>query len=400
MVKELIKKASKFSLIKMYFPYFWKVPLKFSIYASNKFKYQNPKWFNNQIWVNTLSPPYPSEAFNRFMEVLIENKRYPQSTDFAVTSKCPYNCPFCSYGRRIKKDLTTKQIIDIINQLKDLRCSILGITGGEPLLRKDLEEIIKAASPEMFTILFTSGYKLTPERVKTLKKAGIECVTLGLEYSNPEKQDEIRGLKGSFKYVENAIKICNESEIFTSIATIGTKEKIRNGELERILQLSKKWNVNEIRLISPVATGNWAGHIDQMLGPQEFKHLREFHIKQNKTHTTPIITWISFFESPEFFGCLTGYKYVFIDASGEVCPCDQTPLSFGNVTKEPLKEIWKRMGKSFPRPRLNCLMNEISLKIDNKILPLPPNKSEEIIPKINDTIPLPEIPKRLIKKHK
>ncbi len=394
----MIKKVSKISLIKMYSPFFWKVPLKLSIYALGKFKYQNPQWFNNQIWVTTLTPPYPSKAFNRFMDVLIKDERYPQATDFAVTSKCPYNCPFCSYGRRIKKDLTTKQIIDIIDQLKNLKCSILGITGGEPLLRNDLEDIIKAATPEMFTNIFTSGYKLTSERVKSLKKAGLECVTIGLEYTDPKKQDQIRGSKGSFKYVENAIKICNEAEIFTSIATIATKEKIRIGELDRILKLSKDWNVCEIRLISPVATGRWTGCVNQMLGPKEFDQLRQFHIKQNETHTTPIITWISYYESPELFGCLTGYRYVFIEASGEVCPCDVTPLSFGNVIKEPLKEIWKRMGKTFTRPRLNCLMAEISSKIDAKILPLPPKKSIKLVPKINNATPLPEISKRLIKK--
>jgi MoaA/NifB/PqqE/SkfB family radical SAM enzyme len=399
-VNQLYKKVGKFTLLKIYFPYFWKVPLKFSIYAYKKFKYQNPQWFNNQIWITTLFPPYPSEAFNRFMDVTIKDERLPQAANFAVTSNCPFSCSFCGYGRRVKKDLKTKQIIDIINQLKDLKCSNLGITGGEPLLRDDLEEIITAAKPEIFTILFTSGYKLSFERVKSLKKAGLDCITFGLEYSDPKKQDEIRGHKESFKYIENAVKNCRKAGIFISIATIGTKEKIKNGELNRILQLAKKWNVGEIRLISPIATGRWTGCLDQMLGPEEYEQLRQFHINQNNTHTTPIITWITYYESPDLFGCLTGYRYVFIEASGDVCPCDQTPLSFGNVTKEPLKDIWKRMEKSFPRPRLYCLMNDISPKIDAEILPIPPEKSVNIVPKIEETTPLPEISKRLIKKRK
>jgi MoaA/NifB/PqqE/SkfB family radical SAM enzyme len=396
----LIKRAGKLSLIKMFFPYFFKVPLNFSIFALKKFKYQNPQLFNKQIWMSTLVPPYPSEAFNRFMEVFIKDERLPQSANIAVTGECPFNCPFCSYGQRVKKDLRTEQIIDIVNQLKDLKCSIIGLTGGEPLLRNDLEEIIKAANPEIFTILFTSGYKLTLERAISLKKAGIGCVTLGLEYADQKRQNETRGHNKAFKFVEDGINNCNNANIFTAIATIGTKEKIRTGELYKILKLSKEWNIDEIRLISPVATGRWEGRTDQILEHDEYEELRKFHITQNRTHKTPILTWLTYYETQELFGCLTGYRYVFIDASGEVCPCDQTPLSFGNVTKESLNNIWKKMEKSFPNPRLYCLMNDISSKIDAEILPIPPEESVKLVPKINNNSPLPEIFKRLRSKNK
>ena len=381
----------------MFSPYFFKVPLRASWFSYSKFKHINPQWFNDKIWISSLIPPYPSEPFNRFIDVVIHNKRLTHNTNIAVTSKCPYNCPYCCSALRESKDLSTKEWIDSINQLKSLGTAILGITGGEPLLRKDLEEIIKTASPEIYTVLFTTGYKLNSARVRKLEDADLGCLAVGLEYADEKKQDEIKGKKGSFRYAENAIKLSNEIGIYTCIITICTKEKIKNGEIKKLYDLAKEWNICEIRLISPVATGRWLGKTNVILGEEEFQELKDFQIKYNKTRKPPIVTWISYLESPEILGCLTGYQYLFIDSAGNICPCDLTPLSFGNVTKEPIGKIWDRMAKSFPRPRDKCLMDKISPKIKSQKLPLSPDESKKMIPKLDEKDPLPNLSKYLKK---
>jgi len=377
----------------MFAPYVFKAPLGLSIFSLKQFNVINPHWLNHKLWISSLAPPYPSNAFNRFMDIVIHHKRLPHSAYTAVTANCPYNCPFCSYGNREYDDLTTEQWIDIIQQLKQLGTAIIGITGGEPLLRNDLEKIIKETRPEMSTIIFTTGYQLTKSRAQALADAGTDCITIGLEYTDEKKQDTVKKGKHSFQYAKNAIKYCNDVGIFSSIATIGTREKINNGEMERLYDLAVDWDIGEIRVLSPVATGKWLGKTDEILSKKEFDYLRQFHKSKNKTGKRPIITWTTYYESSEIFGCITGFQYIFVDAKGNICPCDLTPLSFGNIKEKSIKTIWNEMNETFPRPRYSCLMNDISSTIKSDALPLPPDKSINIVPKILEDDPKPKVSK-------
>jgi hypothetical protein len=82
------------------------------------------------------------------------------------------------------------------------------------------------------------------------------------------------------------------------------------------------------------------------------------------------------------FGCGAGYHHLFVDAVGNVCPCDLTPMAFGNVLEEGLGAIWERMGEHFGRPRCGCFMKEICQEVAERAaggeLPLALAQSEEI----------------------
>lgn len=392
-----MKRANTFSLIKMFYPYLRKVPLNFLFFAFLKFRNERPHWFNDQIRVNSCFPPYPSISFDRFVDILINNQRKPHTINLAITSNCPYNCPHCSYGKRIKKELSTSEIINLIKEIKGLGTAILGITGGEPMLRPDLEKIISTASPELTTIVYTTGYNLNKKRAEKLFKAGVGWIIVGLESTNIKIQDEVRGKKGSLQNAINAINICKEAGIYTGINTIGSRKRIKNGELEEIYNLAYTLDVGEMRINFPTPTGNWAGQTDNILKKDELEYLKEFHIKKNKKNSGPVVTCLSYLESENLIGCNSGYQCLFIDSSGEVCPCDLTPLSFGNIKDKSLEEIWMGMEKYFPRPRQNCLMREISPQIRSDTFPINPNDSKKLIPKINKNSPLPGIHKKLKK---
>jgi len=281
--------------------------------------------------------------------------------------------------------------------MKELGNVILGFTGGEPMLRNDLEELIAATNPEMTTVIFTTGYKLDQKRAVQLADAGVGCVTIGIESADPKKHDTVRGKKGSFHEGEAAIKACHKAGIYTAISIIGTRERIKNGELERMYQLGRKWNIGEMRIITPGATGNWAGCAEKMLTSDELQYLKEFHIKHNRSGNGPCVASFAYIESAEMFGCNAGYHSLFIDASGEVCPCDLTPLSFGNITKVPLTKIWTDMGEYFPQPRLKCLLGDIASKISRDKLPLPLHQSKEMIPRLDDNAQVPKLFRRLLR---
>ena len=344
-----MKRVNIFTLIKMFHPYFRKVPLNFLFFAFLKFRNERPHWFNGQVRINSCFPPYPSKSFNRFVEILVNKQRKPHTINLAITSNCPYSCPHCSYGKRSKDELSTNQILNLIKEIKDLGTAILGITGGEPMLRLDLEEIISAASPELATIIYTTGYNFNKKRAEKLFKAGVGWIIIGMESTDNIVQDKVRGEKGSLQNGINAIKICKEVGIYTAINTIGTRERINNGELDRIYNLAHSLEVGEMRLNFPTATGGWTGCTDKILKTEELKLLKEFQIKHNKKRSGSIVTSIAYLESEEMLGCFGGYNFLYIDSAGEVCPCDLIPFSFGNIKYKPLKEIWIQMEQKYNR---------------------------------------------------
>jgi MoaA/NifB/PqqE/SkfB family radical SAM enzyme len=135
-----------------------------------------------------------------------------------------------------------------------------------------------------------------------------------------------------------------------------------------------------------------------MLRPDEREKILEFHRKSNASKSGAAVSSFAYQESSELFGCGAGYHHLFIDSSGEVCPCDLTPLSFGNCTQKPLEEIWREMAAWFPRPRCNCIMNQIAHQIKpDSALPLPKSQSCNLIspPQTND--PLPQAYAKLLK---
>lgn len=390
-----MKRVDRRTLVKEFYPYIEGTPLKFKLFIWLKIRNERPHWFHDQIRINSAFPPFPSQPFDRIIDIIKNKKRLPHTVDFAITSICPYHCPHCSYGRRRKEDLSTKEILTLIEEIKGLGTAILGITGGEPLVRSDLERIVAACPPEMSTILYTTGCNLNKKRAEELYKAKLDWMIIGIDSTNPKVQDAVRGREGSLELGINALKICHDIGIYTGINTIATREKINNGELERIYDLACLLDVGELRLNFPISTGGWAGQTNQQLMAEELKLLKNIRKRLNYKRSGPIVTTLAEYECVDFMGCNTGYQTLFIDSAGEVCPCDFTPLSFGNIKETPLKVIWEQMEEFFPRPRADCLMREISKKIDSEVFPLPPDASKKMIPKFNEKSPYPKIYKKL-----
>lgn len=376
-----------------------RVPTRHLWYLFRRLRYEKPHRFGRQIRVNTFFPPYPSLAFDRFCRAVIERRRVPYSTYLAVTGRCPCRCGHCSYAGRADRELSTVAMLDLIKQIKSLGTCTLGLTGGEPLLRDDLEELAAAAGPEMACILFTTGHGLDERRAAGLKRASVACVTIGLESSDPIEHDRVREFTGSFEQVRAAAVVSRAAGLYFAISTVATHEKIARNELERMYDLAAEWDAGEFRVLAPVATGGWRGCGAAMLSPAELRLVAEFHHAYNRRPSGPAIASFAYLESDELFGCGAGFHHLFIDAAGQVCPCDLTPLSFGDTTIEPLPAIWRRMAAYFPGPRRGCLMQVLSRQVGDwpDTLPLPRENSESLCSTRVYGGPLPEGYRRLVK---
>jgi MoaA/NifB/PqqE/SkfB family radical SAM enzyme len=359
---------------------------------------EKPHRFAGQVRINTFFPPYPSPAFDRFCQAVATRQRVPFSVYFAVTGACPCACRHCSYAHRRNASLSPRQALDVVEQIKALGASTLGLTGGEPLMRDDLESIAAAAKPELATILFTTGWGLDASRARRLADAGVDCVTVGVESSEAASHDDVRRREGSFAAAAAAAEACREAGLYTALSTVGFREKLASGELDRIYALASRWEVGELRVLAPVATGGLAGCRAAELSAEEYGRLGDFHVRHNRRRGGPAVACFAYLESDAMFGCGAGYHHLFIDAGGEVCPCDLTPLGFGNVTSESLREVWARMERFFPLPRRGCLMRHIGahLPADGTALPLSREASEKLCPPADRAAPLPEGYRKLL----
>jgi MoaA/NifB/PqqE/SkfB family radical SAM enzyme len=378
-----------------------KLPFAHLCYLAKRLRNERIHKVAGKYYVNSFFPPYPGRAFEKFLDSAIQRKRVPYSTYFAVTDKCPYNCPHCSYASRTPGQLSTAQTKNVIEQIKSIGTVTIGFTGGEPLLRDDIVELVSSCGDEIATVIFTTGYGLTESLCTRLKHAGIGCLMIGIESDLPKEHDKVRGANGSFDQAIKAIEMSLSAGIYTAISTVATREKIASGQVQRLAQMAQTMHVHEFRILEPVATGAICGDMQWMLSPEESRTLYNFHKTWNRHNHNPAISGFSYLESDEMFGCGVGFHHLFIDAIGNVCPCDLTPLSFGNVLQKPLAEIWSEMGKIFSSPRCQCIMRKLAPAIakSNTAGPLPLSTEKSI--KLCNALPpenkLPAVYKRLFK---
>ena len=335
-------------------------------------------------WVlNSFLPPFPSPAFDRMFENLLSGRRLsPVSAFLAVTSDCPFDCPHCSAKLRRGGNLTAEQWQNTLSQLLAHGVSIVGFTGGEPLTRPDLPGLVRtAADGGATTILFSSGAGFDEPTAKKLQAAGLWSVCISLDHSDPAECNRFRGSNGAYDTAVAALRLAARHGFYTMIGSVARRSFVADREFERLHELAGKLGVHELRLVEPMPCGRLKNAPeDLLLAPEHVASLREFHRRTNRRGHKPKVCAFNEIESPELFGCGGGTQHLYIDAAGEVCPCDFTPLSFGNVTREPFAAIWTRMTGAMGNPRRECFLQRHHRLIDGYATndgpyPLPPETS-------------------------
>lgn len=343
----------------------------------------------DKIYSNTFTPYFPSPAYTRYLEgidAITSGKPLPVITNFAVTAKCPCRCWHCSFSHRSRsKELSLSELKELIVIIQDLGTSVIGITGGEPLLRKDLEKIISAIDKRSMPILFTTGYGLTPERVRSLKDAGLEIPVISLDHYSEAVHDAGRGRKGIFNQSIKAIEMFRNEGFYVAVSFVPDRKLVNNrDELYRTIEFFKDLGINDMRLTSPILSGKLTARESHRLTQENRQTLFELQKMCVRKKGYPGVFGYDFFERREYYGCTAGFGYLFVDSTGNISPCDFTMLTLGNARKEPLEDIWKRMSRQFSAPGCECYANVISSEVKrlkSKTWPLNEKDSQKIIRK-------------------
>ena len=366
-------------------------------------------------WViNSFLPPFPGPAYDRLFENLLTERRWsPVSAFLAVTSECPANCWHCSLKKRKGGNHPTATWLRVIDELHQLGVSLFGITGGEPLTRPDLAELVRTIKDGGGEVMmFTSGIGVTAERLRELKHAGLWAVCVSMDRDDAGEADGMRCFPGSLALARTTLQLACEAGIYTCVNSVADRHSVETRLYKTLYKRSVELGVDEFRLIEPMPCGRLHDADETtFLTPEQVAELRRFHREtnrgcfsqrrserkdffsmmktfcglarkdsassaisaRNKNKRTKVCAFNEI-ESPELFGCSGGTRHLFIDAAGEVCPCDFTPLSFGNVTEEPMAVIWDRMSAAMKHPRRHCIVqhhHEVIRQFTHKGIPAP-----------------------------
>lgn len=311
---------------------------------------------NGQSIIHSHLPPINSKAYSRFIkEHLLLTADKPTHAQIGITNKCHQDCSYCYNKDRSGEVIDTKTIKQLIQDLKNMGVIWLGLTGGEPLLNKDIVEIIRSAGDDITIKLFTTGYNLTEELAKDLKEAGLLSVSISLDSWIEDEHDKARDYEGSFNTAIKAIKIFKDAGIHVGVSSVLTKDMIQNG-IDEFLDYLIKLGIHEAWLSEVKPSVRAFQDKDMIISEKEKKKIIDFQDKYNKKGKITV-NYLGHFESSQHFGCNAGKKMIYIDSYGEVSPCVFTPITFGNVKDNNIQEIYNNMKNYFPTEN-TCFINK------------------------------------------
>lgn len=337
--------------------------------------------FDGRYVVNTNFPPFPSRAFDNLTEgfrlVGDASQRRLYSVTLAVTNRCPFRCWHCYNAGRSQTDLPLEKLAELTATLRELGTVMVTLTGGEPLLRNDLEQIAQLFDERSCLVLGTTGAGLDTERAQRLRAAGVFAVGISLDSADEQEHDRLRGTKGAYQTALEALQVAREAGFYPYVVSVATREFLAPDNFQRFLLSAKDAGALEVHLLEPSATGKLTGQDDVCLTDEERQQLFAYQEQVANDESLPILSSYAYLESASAFGCGAGLTHLYIDGSGEVCPCQLVPLSFGNITREPLSAILERMGEHFRRPRTACV-GTLLCPDTGAACPTPPEESKRV----------------------
>lgn len=341
----------------------------------------------DRVYMNTFTPYFPSLAYDRYIKGILKTVQghpAPVMMNFAVTANCICNCWHCSFADRTKKNpLTLSELRDAIDQVQELGTSMIGFTGGEPMLRKDMAEILSLVGDKSMSLMFSTGYGLTPERVREFKDAGLGIPVISLDHYRADLHDKRRGKEGMHQTAIKAIEMYQAEGMYVAVSFVPDHELISNEvELFKTLDFFKSLGVNDMRLTSPILSGHLNDHPEEKLTEEDIRMVNKVQKFLVKNKGYPACFAYDVFESEKFYGCGAGFHFLFVDSSGNVCPCDFCSISLGNMRERPIGQIWNDYSKIFRAPGCTCYANAISAAISDthtSVRPLSIEQSRSII---------------------
>lgn len=309
--------------------------------------------------------PYVAEKLARIAEIE-ERGGISPIIRLEKSYLCNFQCVHCSAEYYMDRHL--KNVLKVVDDrqkmdLDDVRrlsreADRLGlarfvITGGEPLVMKDFDEVVAAIDPEKhYVITDTNGWFLDEKKAYHLKSIGVEKVQLSLDSYIEAEHDQFRNKRGSYKRVMRAVDASLNAGLNLILSTVLVRGRAKAPEFEDLCRFCTDRGIG-LYVSYAKPTGSCTEHPEFVIEKEDADVLRELE-KTYKvfTHMTP--------SYGSYKGCITVKGIITITSTMEVTPCPYIDFSLGNLRETSLQEILDRgMRNPWLGPyRPDCLIGE------------------------------------------
>jgi heme b synthase len=288
----------------------------------------------------------------------------PRIIAWEITRSCNLSCAHCRASAEFGHyagELSLDQIKAVVDDIVTISNPIFILTGGEPLMRPDIWEIVdyvheKGGMP----VIGTNATLITDEIAAQMAEHRIPRISVSVDFPTAEGHDEFRGEPGCFDATIEGIKIAKRHGVGVQINT--TVTTLNAHLIDKIHDLAEGLGVDAFHIFMLVPTGRGEELLDKELPPEEYEKVLEWAYERQKTsplHFKPT-------DAPHYYriirqkakaegkkvtreeygleamtrGCLGGITFCFVSHIGDIQPCGYFDMQLGNVKDRPFSEIW------------------------------------------------------------
>ena len=282
-----------------------------------------------------------------------------------VTRSCNLACKHCraeAHTDPYPGEFSTKEAKALIDTFPETGNPILIFTGGEPLLRPDIFELVAYARQKgLRPVMAPNGTLITPEIARKIHEAGIARCSISIDGAQSESHDTFRGVPGAFDAAMRGIACLKAAGVEFQINTTVTKSNLEN--FKDIFALADRLGAAAWHIFLLVPMGRAAQLAEEVISAEEYEKVLNWFYDFRKTTTMHLKATCAphyyrimrqragidgLAVTPENFGmdamtrgCLGGTGFCFISHTGQVQPCGYLELDCGNVRDAPFPEIWR-----------------------------------------------------------
>jgi MoaA/NifB/PqqE/SkfB family radical SAM enzyme len=290
------------------------------------------------------------------------------------------------------KDVDQEVLVEAIRFFQDEGVAFFNIEGGDPfLVYPRLRDVCTAIDERSEVLINSTGNEINTDRLKELRE---KCNLLGIMFSlhtpYPKELDSFMGSDKAWANMLHGIECCHKVGLPVMFNSCLPRKAYFDKTFEKVISRAEDLGGSLIQLIKPKSAGGWLMEGAEHFSQEDLDHIRKLVLEYNtdrRYRSFPFIAAMIIDEDSNHFGCTAGgTDRFYLNAKGDLQPCEFLNLSFGNIAEEPIGKIYTRMRDAFRQPGCGWLCEiyrdkiaEKARAMDKLVLPLSPIQTMEII---------------------